>query len=100
MPDKEEDGHTQGHFFVFLFRLFHFHLFTTNVIRALPLGTIKGEAGVTSRGPLEKNTPHRPRTQAHTHTHTHRQRDWDPLPLSKAYNPYYEHSGARQYEQQ
>jgi hypothetical protein len=25
---------------------------------------------------------------------------WDPLPLSKACNPYYEHSGARQHEQQ
>jgi hypothetical protein len=25
---------------------------------------------------------------------------WDPLPLSKAYNPYYEHSGARQHKQQ
>jgi hypothetical protein len=27
-------------------------------------------------------------------------RDWDLLPLSKACNPYYEHSGARQHEQQ
>jgi hypothetical protein len=25
---------------------------------------------------------------------------WDLLPLSKACNPYYEHSGARQHEQQ
>ena len=59
MPDKEEDGHTRGHLFVFLFYLFPFHLFTTNETRALPLGTIKGEAGTTSRGPcFEKNTPH------------------------------------------
>jgi hypothetical protein len=28
---------------------FHFHLFTTNVTRALPLEAIKGEAGATSR---------------------------------------------------
>jgi hypothetical protein len=28
MPDKVEDGHTRGHLFVFLFRLFLFHLFT------------------------------------------------------------------------
>jgi hypothetical protein len=33
-PNKEEDGRTQDH----LFRLFPFHLFTTNVTRALPLG--------------------------------------------------------------
>jgi hypothetical protein len=26
--------------------------------------------------------------------------NWDPPPLSKAYNPYYEHSGARQHERQ
>jgi hypothetical protein len=57
-PDKEEDGRTRGHLFVFLFRLFHFHLFTTNVTRALPLKTIKGEAEATSRVPSEKNTPH------------------------------------------
>jgi hypothetical protein len=34
---------------VFLFRLFPFHLFTTNVTRALLLETIKGEVGATSR---------------------------------------------------
>jgi hypothetical protein len=43
-PDKEEDGHTRGPLFVFLF-----HFFTTNITRAFPLGTIKGEAGATSR---------------------------------------------------
>jgi hypothetical protein len=31
MPDKEEDGHTRYHLFVFLFHLFPFHIFTTNV---------------------------------------------------------------------
>jgi hypothetical protein len=56
--DKEEDGHTQGHLFVFLFHLFPFHLFTTNATQALPLGTIKGEAGATSRGTQgSKQTP-------------------------------------------
>jgi hypothetical protein len=34
----------------FVVFLFHFHLFTMNVTRALPLEAIKGEAGVTSRG--------------------------------------------------
>jgi hypothetical protein len=48
-PDKEEDSHTRGH--LFLFHLFPFHLFTTNVTRALPLGTIKGKVGATSGGP-------------------------------------------------
>jgi hypothetical protein len=54
-PDKEEDGHIRGHIFVFLFRLFPFHLFTTIVARTLPLRTIKGEAGATSRA-LPKET--------------------------------------------
>jgi hypothetical protein len=36
-------------FFVFLFHLFPLHLFTTNVTWALPLKTIKGEAGATSK---------------------------------------------------
>jgi hypothetical protein len=44
--DKEEDGHTRGHLCCFLF---HFHLFTMNVTRALPLEAIKWEAGATSR---------------------------------------------------
>jgi hypothetical protein len=46
-PDKEEDDRTQGHVFSFIF--FPFHLFTTNVTRALSLGTTKGEAGATFR---------------------------------------------------
>jgi hypothetical protein len=36
--------------FVFSFILSHFHLFATNVTRALSLEDIKGEAGATSRG--------------------------------------------------
>jgi hypothetical protein len=36
-------------FFVFLFRLSLFHLFTANVTQALPLETIKGETRATSR---------------------------------------------------
>jgi hypothetical protein len=48
-PDKEVDGHTRGHLFVFLFILFPIlPFFTTNVTRALPLKTIKGKAGATS----------------------------------------------------
>jgi hypothetical protein len=45
-PNKEEDSHARGHLFV---SLFHFHLFTTNVTRALSLEAIKGKAGATSR---------------------------------------------------
>jgi hypothetical protein len=37
-------------FFVFLFHSPRFYPFTMNVTRALPLETIKGEAGSTSRG--------------------------------------------------
>jgi hypothetical protein len=53
--DKVEDGRTRGHLFLFFsFIFFLFHLFTTNVTRALPLRTIKGEAGATSEGtPME-----------------------------------------------
>jgi hypothetical protein len=39
------------------FFLFHFHLFTTNVTRALSLEAIKGEAGATSRA-MESNRVH------------------------------------------
>jgi hypothetical protein len=34
----------------FVVFLFHFHLFTTNVTRSLPLEAINGKAGATSRG--------------------------------------------------
>jgi hypothetical protein len=44
-PNKEEDGHTRGHFFCFSLSSFpYFTFFTTNITRALPLETIKGEA--------------------------------------------------------
>jgi hypothetical protein len=36
-------------FFVFLFHIFLISPFTINVTRALPLETIKGEAGATSK---------------------------------------------------
>jgi hypothetical protein len=39
-------------------------------------------------------------TTTSTQTYHPSKETWDPFPLSKAYNPYYEHSGARQYEQQ
>jgi hypothetical protein len=45
-PDKKEDDHVRGHLLVFLF---HFHLFTTNVTRALSLEAIKRKVGATSR---------------------------------------------------
>jgi hypothetical protein len=35
-----------------------------------------------------------------THTHHPPKETWDSFPLSKACNPYYEHSGARQHEEQ
>jgi hypothetical protein len=68
-PDKEEDGHTQDHLFV----LFHFHLFNTNVTRALSLEAIKGEAGATSRRSDRKasdqTTMHRSNQIEHTTSH-------------------------------
>jgi hypothetical protein len=94
-PDKEEDGHTRGHLFVFLSRLFPFHLFTSIVTRALTLGTTKGAAGATSRGGAIKNNSLSKHSSSHTTKET-----WDPLPLSKPCTSYYEHSGARQHEQQ
>jgi hypothetical protein len=54
-------------FFAFLFHLFLFHLFTTNVTRALPLETIKGEAGRTSP---QMMTPIKTRTSLSQRTHT------------------------------
>jgi hypothetical protein len=38
----------------FVVFLFHFHLFTTNATRALPLEAIKGEARATSRGAIKR----------------------------------------------
>jgi hypothetical protein len=102
MPDKEEDSHTRGHLFCFSllsFLLSPFYLSTTNVTRALPLGTIKGEAGATSRGSRIEN-----RSLLETHptnqelTLTRHQETWDLLHLSKSCNPYYEHFGARQHK--
>jgi hypothetical protein len=102
--NKKEDGHTRGHLFCFSllsFPLSPFYLSTTNVTRALPLRTIKGEAGATSRGSQIEN---RPLLETHLTnqelTLTRHQETWDPLPLLKACNPYYEHSSARQHEQQ
>jgi hypothetical protein len=43
-PDKEEDSHVQGHLFLSLFYFSHFHHFTANVTRPLPLEVIKEEA--------------------------------------------------------
>jgi hypothetical protein len=61
-PDKEKDGRTRGHLFFSL--LFPFHLFTTTVTRALPLGTIKGEAETGRRG----DTSLSPHTYSTKHT--------------------------------
>jgi hypothetical protein len=78
-------------FLSFSFIFSPFHLFTTDVTRALPLETIKGEAGATSK----RETSQRQHLIRNSHEET-----WDPFSLSKACNPYYEHSGARQHEQQ
>jgi hypothetical protein len=71
-PDKEEDGHARGHLFI---SLFHFHLFTTNVTRALFLEAIKGEAGATSRAIEERqssnHTSIHPRTTPHKRPRIH-----------------------------
>jgi hypothetical protein len=61
-----------------------------NVTRALSLEAIKWEVGATSKE----------RSSNHTSMHHPSKETWDPLPLLKACNPYYEHSGARQHEQQ
>jgi hypothetical protein len=87
-------------FFVFLFYLSPFHLFTTNVTRAISLETIKGEVGATSRGIEKTKKQHTLLAKTSTHTHHPSKETWDPLILLKACNPYYEHSGARQHEQQ
>jgi hypothetical protein len=84
-------------FFVFSFILSYFHLFTMNVTRALSLEAIKGGQGP-HLGTLKKQHT---RTSPEQNTRTSPSKEtWDPLPLSKACNPYYEHSGARQQEQQ
>jgi hypothetical protein len=77
--------------FLFLFFVFSpFHLFTINVTQALPLGTIKGEAGATSRGTWgSKQTPIQEHTSQTNSTNSYATKEtWDPLPLLKAYNLY------------
>jgi hypothetical protein len=59
------------------------------------LRTIKGKAGATSKGTDGRNTSLTKYLSTHTTKET-----WDLLPLSKACNLYYEHSGARQHKQQ
>jgi hypothetical protein len=86
----------------FSFILFHFHLFATNVTQALSLEAIKEEAGTTSRDNRNNtytiDNVHILLAKTSTHTNHSSKEIWDPLPLSKAYNPYYEHFGARQHE--
>jgi hypothetical protein len=96
MPDK--DGYARCHpSLVFLFLLFLF-LLTTNVTRALPLGTIKGEAETTSRGfPIRSGNNNMQSNGLISHTTT---KTWDSFPLSNACNPYHMHFGARLPEQQ
>jgi hypothetical protein len=88
----------------FSFLLSHFHLFTTNVTLALFLEAIKGEAWATSRDNRNNtytiDNAHILLAKTSTHMNHSSKEIWDPLPLSKASNPYYEHSGARQHEQQ
>jgi hypothetical protein len=90
-------------FFIFLFHSFRFYPFTTNVTRALPLEAIKGEVGATSKGGDQAATDRVHLNRNHTsrfHAPPLTKKTWDPLPFSKACNPYYEHSGARQHEPQ
>jgi hypothetical protein len=87
-------------FFVFLFRLFLFRLVTTSVTQALPLETIKEEAGIASHGMDRIESHHEHTSLRGHHTHPSLEETWDPLPLSKVCNPYYEHPGVRQHEQQ
>jgi hypothetical protein len=82
-------------FSVFLFLLFHFHLFTMNVTRDLLLRAIKGEAGAIYK---KKKREGDERRRGEPNTHTSFEETWDPFPLSKACNPYYEHSGVRQHD--
>jgi hypothetical protein len=69
-----------------------------NVTRALSLETIKGKAGATSKKTSIRETMTHTPHQKQPHTHHPSKETWDPLPLSKTCNPYYEHSGARQHE--
>jgi hypothetical protein len=80
-----------------------------NVTRVLSLEAIKGEAGATSKRrekASDQTTMHRSNQIEHTslrhrHTHTTSYKRPGIRSLSqKACNPYYEHSGARQHEQQ
>jgi hypothetical protein len=93
-------------FFAFLFHFSNFHPFTANVTRALPLEAIKGEAGATTRGGSKREkrdkTIHQQQLEPISieTTTTTTQETWDLLPLSKACNPYYKHSDARQHEPQ
>jgi hypothetical protein len=82
-------------FLFFSFILPVFYPFTANVTRVLPVEAIKGEAGATAKG--EEATIARIHL-SRNNNHHHHQETWDPLPLSKACNPYYEHRGVRQHE--
>jgi hypothetical protein len=94
-PDKEKDGHVQCHIFCFSLLSFPLYLFTIIVTQDLPLKTIKGEAWVTFGTPQWNRNSLSRYSSSHTTKET-----WDMFPPSKACNPYYEHSGARQPEQQ
>jgi hypothetical protein len=68
-----------------------------NVTQDLYLEAIKGGQGPHLGTSKKQHT----RTSPEQNTCTSPSKEtWDPLPLSKAFNPYYEHSGVRQHEQQ
>jgi hypothetical protein len=98
-PDKEEDGHTRGHLFCFSLSSFLILPLYHDCNLSPPLRNYK-------RGGMERAQKGTRRRRTTTHlmnTYTHlisTEETWDPFPLSKACNPYYEHSGARQHEQQ
>jgi hypothetical protein len=90
---------SEATFFVFLFHSPCFHPFTMNVIRALPLEAITGEAETKKRGGRATTLrTHLNRNQT-SRTTTHERHEICSL-SRKACNPYYEHLGARQHEPQ
>jgi hypothetical protein len=93
-------------FFIFLFHLFPISPFYHKCNPSPPLENYKRGGRGHAHEEKKRRIEHTTNTEmTHTHlakttTHTSLEETWDPLPLSKACNPYYEHYGARQYEQQ
>jgi hypothetical protein len=94
---KRKTAAPEATFFVFLFYLFLISPFYYKCNMSPVLENYKrGGRGDTPERRRDDYT-HLAKT---THIHTSSEETWDPFPLSKACNPYYEHSSARQHEQQ